>query len=1008
MKLRLLLCLSLILALTTPVVFAEESSPQLKAAQPRPANELEGEPPYEMVWAKRTPEHPPLVNFDSLEGWTIEGSNGGSGELYESRKQRLWDSGTARLVYRGTSKESGVVFRPPKPVEIPQPISAMTVWIYGNNWSWVPNPKVPQVHVSLLFTDKSGKTLSLPITTVGWEEWWLVHKIVPPEWLKQTPLSLTGIQITGCANAEDNELYFEDLTFFKERIEPLQFAPSPKRGIDPFPGQSVGANTGEGRLPFPTREETILPENACKDFSTRLIPSGNDYIFRYEGKDTVVEYAVSSERPYFRDIAVRINGQSAGTVWVDAGLSFTEEIKDLKLVSVSAGEKEPVLTGIWKGECNGKEVRVEMVLRLWQKSLVVDTICRGGLVKELSYGAIAGVQKPELIALPFINYHGHNLNVLMSKSEKPFFASVWMDWYRSNASEPFAVDKIDGERVRLNGGVRYNPKTDGSRNDLFERAFITFSPTFEETLPTIANPPAKRGKEAGTRLWQESWGPENYAKEHERCLKLRAYGIEMLTQCNHEITWRNNGESFTFRLKASPGKGGDEALVNYIAGQRALGWRSGLYTNYTDFAPVNEFWGTDRVMRGSDNNLITAWPRCYSPKALFAVEMDKKLAPQIQKKYNTNAAYTDVHTSVSPWDRCDYDARVPGAGTFAATYYAFGELLLHDQDVYDGHCWSEGNHQWLYAGLCTGNYGLTYGGLKLWEYPYLPHFDLLKMHPLTVDIGIPWTGQFFTGKEDWNKPENLDKSIDQFIAATIAYGHMGWLVEEQYSMRRTCRSYYMLQPLQSRYIMEKPVEILYGTENGLISSSQAFLNGSWKQSRLHIRYANGLRVWINGNVKENWAIDSYTLPPYGWLAKEGEDFTAGSFLMNDKRCDLMSSPELVYIDGRNEKCYMEALGIETAGCVAIRWNEQKNGLSIIAVDGVDSLRILLPGRSFPENALQTEIARIAQVDSITVDAFDVEGKKLNAEPAVLKKDANPNGWMIPIVEKAIRYEIGKK
>ena len=222
------------------------------------------------------------------------------------------------------------------------------------------------------------------------------------------------------------------------------------------------------------------------------------------------------------------------------------------------------------------------------------------------------------------------------------------------------MDRIEGDKVLLNGGVRYLPKTDGRRNDLFERFFVTFSPTFEETLATIPNPPAKRGREAGTRLWQESWGPQNYEREHQRSKKLRAYGIEMLTQCNHEITWRDGGESFTFREAAAPGKGGDEALKQYVAAQRSLGWRSGLYTNYTDFAPVNAYWDVDRVMRRSDGNLVTAWPRCYSPKALFAVEMDRKLAPLIQKKFGTNAAYTDVHTSVAPWDRVGL--RRPRAG----------------------------------------------------------------------------------------------------------------------------------------------------------------------------------------------------------------------------------------------------------------------------------------------------------------------------------------------------------
>ena len=532
---------------------------------------------------------------------------------------------------------------------------------------------------------------------------------------------------------------------------------------------------------------------------------------------------------------------------------------------------------------------------------------------------------------------------------------------------------------------------------------MTFSPVFEETLATIANPPAKRGKEAATRLWQESWGPADYKKEHERSRKLRAYGIEMLTQCNHEITWRDGGESFTFREAAAPGKGGDEALQKYVAAQRSLGWRSGLYTNYTDFAPVNAFWDTDRVMRRSDNNLVTAWARCYSPKALFAVEVDRKLAPLIQKKFGTNAAYTDVHTSVSPWDRTDYDARVPGAGTFAATFYAYGELLLHDQDVYDNHCWSEGNHQWLYAGLCTGNYGLTYSSLRLWQYPYLPHFDLLKMHPLTVDIGVPWTGQFFTGKEGWQKPENIVTSIDQFLAATIAYGHIGWLVEEAHGMRQTCRSYYMLQPLQSRYAMLKPQEIRYGDERGLVSSSEAFLSGAWKKSKLFILYPNGLRLWVNGNAEESWQVEydgaAHNLPPFGWLALGTDGFYECSESLNGKRYDRASASDGVFLDGRGTWRAFD--GIETSGSVAVRRAKEGNGLSVITVEAVDRLLITRPEHTFAAYDLRTTIDAVSQAGAIVVRAFDQTGKELG-ETDVRHLLA---GWEIRPPKSAVRLEI---
>jgi hypothetical protein len=237
----------------------------------------------------------------------------------------------------------------------------------------------------------------------------------------------------------------------------------------------------------------------------------------------------------------------------------------------------------------------------------------------------------------------------------------------------------------------------------------------------------------------------------------------------------------------------------------------------------------------------------------------------------------------------DYDARVPGAGTFAATFYAYGELLLHDQDVYDAHCWSEGNHQWLYAGLCAGNYGLAYSGLRLWQYPYLPHFDLLKMHPLCVDIGMPWTAQFFTGKEGWQKPENIVASIDQFLAATIAYGHIGWLVEESHGLRQTCRSYYMLQPLQSRYAMLKPQEIRYGTENGLVTSSEAFQRGAWRQSKLFLLYPFFFTYFLDDLINPNFSPSPLQLPPQSLIGLL-QDFCHKVFSPKDPRIVLNLFP----------------------------------------------------------------------------------------------------------------------
>jgi hypothetical protein len=994
----------IMLVVLIPASNAASASVTIHAAKPMPAGETPGPRPYEMVWANRKPLHVALVNFDSLEGWQVETSEGAAANLIGSQRQRVWDSPVARLVYHGTSNKSTVVIRPPAPMPIPDAATATTIWVYGNNWSWATEPGTPRTTISLLILDKDDVAHTLDLARVGWKQWWLIHKVLPPSLLGKKPLRFAGIRVTGGSNTEDRELFFENLVFFKEQLAPLSFKPRPKRGIDPFPGQSVGANTGPGRLPFPTREETILPDNLTTAFSTKLEQAGESWRFIYKDADTQIEYEIKPGDRFWEPVVVKLNGSTVGKAMAEAGLKFVTEPANARLIQAQSTDDE--LKASWRATINGTEVVIRSAVRLWQKSLVVDCICKGGLATELSYGRVEDVSKPDLLLLPYINYGGHHLNVLMSKGRVPYFASVWMDWYRSNASAPYAVDKIEGDKVRLNGGVRYIPKTDGRRNDLYERFFVTFSPIFEETLPTIPNPPAKRGREAAKRLWQESWGPANYEREHERSKKLRAYGIEMLTQCNHEITWRDGGESFTFREAAAPGKGGDEALKKYVAAQRSLGWRSGLYTNYTDFAPVNAYWDTDHVMRRPDGNLVTAWARCYSPKALFAVEMDHKLAPLIQSKYNTNAAYTDVHTSVGPWDRTDYDARVPGAGTFAATFYAYGELLLHDQHVYDGCCWSEGNHQWLYSGLCTGNYGLTYSNLRLWKYPYLPQFDLLKMHSLSVDIGMPWTSRFFQDKQGWQKPENIVTSIDQFLAATIAYGHIGWLVEETHGIRQTCRSYYMLQPLQSRYAMLKPQEICYGTDHGLVSSSEAFISGDWRKSKIFIRYPNGLSIWVNGNAEESWRVEyrdaTHNLPPFGWLAIGTDGFYECSESLDGKRYDRASSPGCIFVDGRDT--WRSFDGIATSGSVAVQRAKEGNGLSIITVEGVDRLVIAEPGGTFASDDLRTTIRAVARAKAIAVRAFDLSGKKLG-EVAIQRTES---GWELKPLASTVRLDIAVK
>jgi hypothetical protein len=278
------------------------------------------------------------------------------------------------------------------------------------------------------------------------------------------------------------------------------------------------------------------------------------------------------------------------------------------------------------------------------------------------------------------------------------------------------------------------------------------------------------------------------------------------------------------------------------------------------------------------------------------------------------------------------------------------------------------------------------------------------MHPLTVDIGMPWTAQFFTGKEGWQAPQNLVRSIDQFLAATIAYGHIGWLVEEGHGMRQTCRSYYMLQPLQSRYAMLKPDAIRYGSQNGnLLESSDAFRSGEWRDSRLFVQYPNGLRIWVNGNDSQSWSVrdgaDVYDLPPYGWLALGADGFFDASVNLEGNRVDRVSAPELVFLDGRGQSVIVDGIG--SAGSVAVRKSRNGPGLSVTTVEAVDRLTLTDVGREFDALGVQAVIQKVVQASAITVHAFDELGQELQPVSA-RRVDA---GWEIQPPASSVRLEI---
>jgi hypothetical protein len=882
------------------------------------AAEKIGQRPYEMDWANRTQDdHPPLVDFENLQGWKVETKNA-EAQFSASREQQIWGQYVGKLVYRRTTGTGQVRIMPPAPLAISGALDAVTLWLYGNNWGYARDASTPPVSAGVIFSDAAGKEMIVDLHVVNWKEWFVLHRRLTPEQLgiAKAGTKFKGILISNIKNDQDRVLYLDNLAVFTETFNPLTFEPRPERGIPMFPGQSPGLNTGPGKLPFPTRLETILPTNLTANFKTSVRADGVAWVFSYAGDDGTVEYRYTPKAGNWSDITAKFTstrkgdpGEPAFQPCVDGGVRLWVNAQAvLPETALQVGTKAAggIVESRWKLGVGSVTTEVTYSYRLWNKSLVIDVIAPGGNVGEVRFGKLGGVPVKQLVTNPFYLAQGGRPAVaVLGDSQHPLFCTGNADWYLSNGSLLWAVNSQDKDGAVYNGGSRYLAKTDGRRNDCFERFFITVTPNYEETLPTVANPASPWKHITGTRVWR-AHGASNREQDTKRWIECHRYGMTEVIVTDHETGWRDGGESFTFRTRPAPGKGGEQGQYDYARlMQDKLGFVYGPYNNFTDFAPVNEYWQTDRVIRNPDNQLQHAWMRCYAPKPSRAVEFCAKLAPIIEEKFHFSTAYCDVHTCVAPWDREDYDVRVPGAGTFGATFYAYGEIMLLQRQAWKGPVYSEGAHHFFYCGLADGNYGQDQR-YRLDINPWLVDFDLRKLHDLSCNFGMGNPGMFY-GKEDFKAMSRTesDRWLDRFLAGTLAFGHPGFLVYEG-GTENALRSYYMLQQLHSRYCLTNAVEIRYVARDGqLLSTSQAVAQEAHKRSQVLVRYADGTLVAANGNPNERLRTEAWgrklDLPPNGycgWSTKG--DLEVLSSDADGQRSDYADTPAYLYVDGRGK------------------------------------------------------------------------------------------------------------
>ena len=128
------------------------------------------------------------------------------------------------------------------------------------------------------------------------------------------------------------------------------------------------------------------------------------------------------------------------------------------------------------------ETDVAYTFSLRGKTLVIDTVAKGGKIGAVSYGCVTGLSDMTSVCIPYYAYAWDSAPVVvMAKTgTSPIFVSGHTDWYLSNGSTVKGAPNAGKEKAWVNGAVLYIPKTNGERNDVYERFFVTVAPKFEE------------------------------------------------------------------------------------------------------------------------------------------------------------------------------------------------------------------------------------------------------------------------------------------------------------------------------------------------------------------------------------------------------------------------------------------------------------------------------------------------------------------------------------------------
>lgn len=629
----------------------------------------------------------------------------------------------------------------------------------------------------------------------------------------------------------------------------------------------------------------VVPSNLLP-FTNTLAADGDGWVFRYEGADCRIEYALRPRTGTLDDLTVSIDGGRAFQPGTGGGV-------------LGAGGKADPLTGgkLLEARREGDQLRmrweypqpeggrvVDWTMRIRGKAMVVSVAADGGASGGFSLGRVGEVPLRRNLAIPY--FEGD----LCYLPESLGFVSRMIDWTVSNASQS------------ANGHAVYEPMTGGKRQPLLETGFIAVSPDLGEVLPNIPLAPSPFLAALAPRVMLDVWGHHGggFAGDAAKLRELKDHGVDHLAIIQHD--WQCHGYDVKLpdHLPANPRYGGEAAMREYGRAANECGYLWSLHENYIDLYPdAPSYDPAARVLRG-DGSPSPAWFNEGTKVQSFGLKCDRALgfaranSPAAHAAYGTTAGYLDVHTCVPPWHQLDHAADAPMAAMARAKVKFDSALFQFERDTHGGPLFGEGANHFYWAGRCDGVEAQVRGGE---DHQCLLDFDLLKIHPQMVNHGMGYMERWFRrGYEArYGHDAGSVEQLDKYRAMEIAYGHAGFLGNRYaHTVQAVVREHHLVHPVQRLYGTAKPTAIHYETGGRFITASAAVAVGD--TSRQRIAYDNGLTIWVNWRA-EPWQVEGRTLPQWGFLAR-GPGTEVRTSLHGTAPGDFAECPEYVFADAR--------------------------------------------------------------------------------------------------------------